>query len=178
MFEKNGGYRIGAVDHQVVRTVEIPRPPRRIRLRSFEVPFEMRVGPPAGGEYVCRRESPYHLVPKLKWLIDSRRRVRREPSSAHASSGPVSPEHGRSPGRPGAGGSAGRVTRGLGSHDRRARIPLLTGAGRDIRHEVTAERDRAEAELLASFSPQEQRLLRDLLTRLTVGQPDAAPSCI
>lgn len=74
--------------------------------------------------------------------------------------------------------AAGLVTRGLDSHDRRARIPLLTPAGRDVQREVAAERDRAEAELLASFSPQEQRLLRDLLTRLTAGQPGTARGCI
>jgi DNA-binding MarR family transcriptional regulator len=74
--------------------------------------------------------------------------------------------------------AAGLVTRGLDSHDRRARIPLLTGAGREVQREVAAQRDRAEAELLASFSPQEQRLLRDLLTRLTDGQPGTAVGCI
>jgi DNA-binding MarR family transcriptional regulator len=74
--------------------------------------------------------------------------------------------------------AAGLVTRGLDRHDRRARIPLLTAVGREVQREVVAERDRAEAELLASFSPQEQRLLRDLLTRLTAGQPDTAGSCI
>jgi hypothetical protein len=38
---------------------------------------------------------------------------------------------------------------------------------------VAADRDGAEARLFASFSQQEQRLLRDLLTRLVAGQPDA-----
>jgi DNA-binding MarR family transcriptional regulator len=74
--------------------------------------------------------------------------------------------------------AAGLVTRGLDIHDRRARIPMLTAAGRDIQREVAAERDRVEAELLASFSPQERRLLRDLLTRLTAGQPGTARGCI
>jgi DNA-binding MarR family transcriptional regulator len=74
--------------------------------------------------------------------------------------------------------AAGLVTRSLDGHDRRARIPLLTGTGRDIQREVAAERDRAEAELLASFSPQEQRLLRDLLTRLTADQPDTTDGCL
>jgi DNA-binding MarR family transcriptional regulator len=74
--------------------------------------------------------------------------------------------------------AAGLVTRGLDRHDRRARIPLLTAAGRDVQREVAAERDRAEAELLASFSPQEQLLLRDLLIRLTAGQPGTARGCI
>jgi MarR family transcriptional regulator, organic hydroperoxide resistance regulator len=74
--------------------------------------------------------------------------------------------------------AAGLVTRSLDRHDRRARIPLLTGAGRDVQRAVAAERDRAEAELLASFSPQERRLLRDLLIRLTAGQPHSAAGCI
>jgi MarR family transcriptional regulator, organic hydroperoxide resistance regulator len=76
----------------------------------------------------------------------------------------------------------GLVTRGLDSHDRRARIPLLTEAGRQVQREVAAARDHAEAELLATFSEQEQRLLRDLLTRLAASQPDGflntAGSCI
>jgi MarR family transcriptional regulator, organic hydroperoxide resistance regulator len=74
--------------------------------------------------------------------------------------------------------AAGLVTRGLDGHDRRARIPRLTEAGRGIQREVVAERDRAEARLLAAFSPQEQRLLRDLLTRLAADQPDTAGSCM
>jgi MarR family transcriptional regulator, organic hydroperoxide resistance regulator len=74
--------------------------------------------------------------------------------------------------------AAGLVTRSLDGHDRRARIPLLTGTGRDIQREVAAERDRAEAELLASFSPQEQRLLRDLLTPLTADQPGTTDGCL
>jgi MarR family transcriptional regulator, organic hydroperoxide resistance regulator len=74
--------------------------------------------------------------------------------------------------------AAGLVTRGLDGHDRRARIPLLTEVGRDVQREVVAERDRAEATLLASFTPQEQRLLRDLLTRLAADRPDTAGSCL
>jgi DNA-binding MarR family transcriptional regulator len=75
----------------------------------------------------------------------------------------------------------GLVTRGLDTRDRRARIPLLTEAGREVQRKVAAARDRAEASLLAAFSAQEQRLLRDLLTRLASGQPsgypDAGGSC-
>ena len=78
--------------------------------------------------------------------------------------------------------AAGLVTRGLDRHDRRARIPLLTTAGLEVQRDVAAERDRAEAELLAAFSQQEQSLLRDLLTRLAAwppsGHPDAASGCI
>jgi hypothetical protein len=36
---------------------------------------------------------------------------------------------------------------------------------------VTRARDHTEAELLKTFSPQEQHLLRDLLTRLPADQP-------
>jgi hypothetical protein len=43
-------------------------------------------------------------------------------------------------------------------------------------------RDRAEAELLATFTAEEQRLLRSLLTRLASGRPggclEASGSCI
>jgi MarR family transcriptional regulator, organic hydroperoxide resistance regulator len=78
--------------------------------------------------------------------------------------------------------TTGLVARGLDSHDRRARIPLLTEAGRKVQREVAATRHRAEAELLATFTAQEQSLLRDLLTRLAAGQPggctNAAGSCI
>ena len=74
--------------------------------------------------------------------------------------------------------AAGLVTRGLDNHDRRARIPLLTPEGRGVPREGAAERDRAEAGLLASFSPQERRLLRDLLTRLAADQPSTAHSCV
>jgi DNA-binding MarR family transcriptional regulator len=74
--------------------------------------------------------------------------------------------------------AAGLVTRGLDSHDRRARIPLLTEAGAGVQREVAAERDSAEAGLLAAFSAQEQHLLRELLTRLADGQPDTAGGCI
>ncbi len=62
------------------------------------------------------------------------------------------------------------MIRSLDPHDRRARIPELTDAGRRIQAEVTRARDRAEAELLSAFSEDEQRLLRALLTRLAAGQ--------
>jgi DNA-binding MarR family transcriptional regulator len=74
--------------------------------------------------------------------------------------------------------AAGLVTRGLDNHDRRARIPLVTEAGAAVQREVAAERDSAEAGLLAAFSVQEQYLLRALLTRLADGQPDTAGGCI
>ena len=71
---------------------------------------------------------------------------------------------------------AGRlIIRTLDPHDRRARIPELTDAGRRIQEEVTRARDRAEAELLSAFSKDEQRLLRALLTRLAAGQARRLP---
>ncbi len=71
----------------------------------------------------------------------------------------------------------GLITRSIDRHDRRARIPELTGAGRQIQAEVTSARDRVEAGLLGGFSADEQRQLRDLLTRLTVAPSDHG-SCI
>jgi MarR family transcriptional regulator, organic hydroperoxide resistance regulator len=71
----------------------------------------------------------------------------------------------------------GLITRSTDRHDRRARIPELTAAGRQIQAEVTSARDRVEAGLLGGFSAEEQRQLRDLLTRLTVA-PSAHGSCI
>jgi DNA-binding MarR family transcriptional regulator len=60
----------------------------------------------------------------------------------------------------------GLVTRCTDSHDRRARIAVLTEAGRRIQAEVSQARDRVEASLLAAFSAHEQELLRELLARL------------
>ena len=71
----------------------------------------------------------------------------------------------------------GLITRSVDRHDRRARIPELTGAGRQIQAEVTSARDRVEAGLLGGFTADEQRQLRDLLTRLTVVASDHG-SCI
>ncbi len=76
----------------------------------------------------------------------------------------------------------GLIIRSLDPHDRRARIPEVTTAGRRIQARVTRARDHAEAELLQAFSAEEQRLLRDLLTRLAASQHDdcshASGSCI
>jgi MarR family transcriptional regulator, organic hydroperoxide resistance regulator len=78
--------------------------------------------------------------------------------------------------------TGGLIVRTLDPNDRRARIPEITTAGRRIQARVTRARDQAEAELLNAFSAQEQRLLRDLLTRLASGRPDgclaAGGSCI
>jgi len=67
--------------------------------------------------------------------------------------------------------TGGLIIRSLDPHDRRARIPQVTTAGRRTQARVTRARDHAEAELLKTFSPQEQHLLRDLLTRLAADQP-------
>jgi len=78
--------------------------------------------------------------------------------------------------------TGGLIIRTLDPHDRRARIPKITTAGRRIRARVTRARDHTETELLNAFSPQEQRLLRDLLIRLAASQSGdclhASGSCI
>lgn len=71
----------------------------------------------------------------------------------------------------------GLVTRYTDSHDRRARIPELTEEGRRLQAEVTSARDQVEAALLATFTPQEQHQLRDLLSRLA-NSDTATGSCI
>ena len=72
----------------------------------------------------------------------------------------------------------GLITRCTDSHDRRARIPELTAEGRRVASEVTGARDRVEAALLATFTPHEQYLLRDLLARLAGESDKATGSCI
>jgi MarR family transcriptional regulator, organic hydroperoxide resistance regulator len=67
----------------------------------------------------------------------------------------------------------GLIIRQLDPRDRRARIPQITTAGRRTQANVTRARDHAEAELLKAFSADEQRLLRDLLTRLAADQHGA-----
>jgi MarR family transcriptional regulator, organic hydroperoxide resistance regulator len=71
----------------------------------------------------------------------------------------------------------GLITRSIDSHDRRARIPELTGEGRRVQAKVTSARDCVEAGLLSGFTADEQSQLRGLLTRLTVA-PSAHGSCI
>jgi MarR family transcriptional regulator, organic hydroperoxide resistance regulator len=76
----------------------------------------------------------------------------------------------------------GLITRCTDSHDRRARIAVLTDEGRRVQAEVTRARDRVETSLLATFSPREQELLRELLSRLAKVATDecvkASGSCI
>jgi MarR family transcriptional regulator, organic hydroperoxide resistance regulator len=78
--------------------------------------------------------------------------------------------------------TGGLIIRSLDPHDRRARIPQVTAAGRRIQARVTRARDHTETELLKAFSPQEQHLLRDLLARLAASQHgdclNASGSCI
>jgi DNA-binding MarR family transcriptional regulator len=78
--------------------------------------------------------------------------------------------------------TGGLIIRALDPHDRRARIPEVTTAGQRIQVRVTRARDRAEAELLKAFTADEQRLLRDLLTRLAASEDGdclhAGGSCI
>jgi len=71
----------------------------------------------------------------------------------------------------------GLITRCTDSNDRRARIPELTADGRRVQAEVTSARDRVEAALLATFTPQEQHLLRELLARLA-DSDNATGSCM
>ncbi|HEY6492760.1 MAG TPA: hypothetical protein VIZ43_05765, partial [Trebonia sp.] len=70
------------------------------------------------------------------------------------------------------------VTRYTDSNDRRARIPALTEDGRRVQAEVTDARDRVEACMLASFTPVEQHLLRQLLSRLAGEDATAPGSCM
>ncbi|HEV3382727.1 MAG TPA: MarR family transcriptional regulator [Trebonia sp.] len=74
----------------------------------------------------------------------------------------------------------GLITRCLDTHDRRARIPVLTDAGRSVQSEVAAARDQAEVHVLCGFTAAERELLRSLLTRLATEQPgnSAHGSCI
>lgn len=74
----------------------------------------------------------------------------------------------------------GLITRCLDAHDRRARIPVLTDAGRSVQCEVASARDRAEAEALGDFTAAERELLRGFLTRLAAERPGGSShgSCI
>ncbi|MGH3252887.1 MAG: MarR family winged helix-turn-helix transcriptional regulator [Trebonia sp.] len=72
----------------------------------------------------------------------------------------------------------GLVARRTDSNDRRARIPVLTEDGRRVQGEVTRARDHMEAGLLATFTRQEQCLLRELLARLASESDEATGSCI
>ncbi len=66
------------------------------------------------------------------------------------------------------------VVRRLDPHDRRARIPEATDRGRQLQARIAQARDEAEAHLLAGFTPDEQNLLRSLLTRLAEGSETSA----
>ena len=76
----------------------------------------------------------------------------------------------------------GFITRCLDTHDRRARIPVLTDAGRSVQRDVAEARDRIEASVFRGSTDRERQLLVELLTRLATEQTgDAARthgSCI
>ena len=60
----------------------------------------------------------------------------------------------------------GIIARRPNAEDRRRNVVELTPAGQDILRQATAASDAAEAELLASLSPEEGEQLRDLLARI------------
>jgi len=60
----------------------------------------------------------------------------------------------------------GIIARRTHAEDRRRNVVELTPAGQDILRQATAASDAAEAELLASLSPEEGEQLRDLLARI------------
>jgi len=60
----------------------------------------------------------------------------------------------------------GVIARRPDAEDRRRNVVELTPAGQDILRQATAASDAAEAELLASLSPEEGEQLRDLLARV------------
>ncbi len=63
--------------------------------------------------------------------------------------------------------------------DRRARMPEITPAGTKVQAEVAKGRDRAEAALLANFTPAERELLRAVIARGADGScaEQAAAAC-
>jgi MarR family transcriptional regulator, organic hydroperoxide resistance regulator len=59
--------------------------------------------------------------------------------------------------------------------------PELTQTVNRVQHELIAARDRAEAAMLRRFSPDEQRVLRAMLSRLAedpADDPRATGSCM
>lgn len=62
--------------------------------------------------------------------------------------------------------SDGFVKRGLDPHDRRARLAVLTTAGRVVCDAGTRAQAEAERELLSGFSAEETRHLKGLVERL------------
>ncbi len=60
----------------------------------------------------------------------------------------------------------GIIARRPDAEDRRRNVVELTPTGQDILRQATAASDAAEAELLASLSPEEGEQLRDLLARV------------
>ena len=62
----------------------------------------------------------------------------------------------------------GITARRADAEDRRRNVVELTPAGQDVLRQATLASDAAEAELLASLSPEEGDQLRDLLARVLV----------
>lgn len=69
----------------------------------------------------------------------------------------------------------GLIERRSSPGDRRARVPHITDDGRVLQARITRSRDDAETRLLASFTDEEQRLLRALLNRLAHSGPSDLP---
>jgi DNA-binding MarR family transcriptional regulator len=63
------------------------------------------------------------------------------------------------------------IVRGADPSDRRVRIPRITAAGRELQARFAADRDAAEAQLLAGIEPAQRALLVTLLTRIAELEP-------
>lgn len=71
----------------------------------------------------------------------------------------------------------GLVVRRADPHDRRIRIPEITGAGSDLRAKVASACDSAEAAVLNSFSPAHVRIFRQMLFDI-IGDSEDRGSCL
>jgi len=72
---------------------------------------------------------------------------------------------------------AGLVVRRSDPHDRRARIPEITTTGNTLRAEVARACERVEAAVLDGVSPEQVRLLRQLLFAI-IGDTEDRGSCL
>jgi DNA-binding MarR family transcriptional regulator len=70
----------------------------------------------------------------------------------------------------------GLVTRHPHAEDRRRNVVELTAGGRDTVALATAACERAEAELLASLTPQQGERLRDTLQAVVAGEGQSSPA--
>ena len=71
--------------------------------------------------------------------------------------------------------ASGLVTREPSVNDRRTRLVSATAAGRTLRAEVVGVADAAVADQLRGLTSTEQFLLRDLLSRLALGNRGSLP---